>query len=246
MKRFKAQRVYGYCSRQDAKNDQDGKFVKVKWVRINKGSKLHPNVRCRLVAQEIAYGMKDDELYAGTPSLSTMKMLLSWYASSGSDVDVICIIDVKSAFLYGKARRKVYIELPSQDERSGGPWVGLLDKDMYGTRDAPLIWRATVDAVMKKNGFSCCTLQPGVYVNHERNIQVMIHVDDFLIIGNFHEVKWLEIRLRAEFEIKSTYVGRSHQREVKYLNRTICWTEEGITVESDNKHVQTLLRHGRL
>ena len=79
-------------------------------------------------------------------------------------------------------------------------------------------------------------------MNHERNISVMVHVDDFLIIGNFHEVKWLEMRLRDEFEIKSTYVGRNHQKEVKYLNRTICWTEEGITVESDNKHVQTLLR----
>jgi len=126
MSRFKRQEVCAYRTRHEAKNDREGKFVKVKWVRMNKGVQGQPVVRCRLVAQELGYGVKDDELYAGTPALSTMRLFLSWYASTWTENNVIMIMDVKSAFLYGKARRKFLIELPEQDEKSGGDWVGIL------------------------------------------------------------------------------------------------------------------------
>jgi len=136
-------------------------------------------VRCRLVACELAHGKKDDELYAGTPSLSTMKLLLSWYCTMWNENDVVKVIDVKCAFLYGAARRRIYIELPEQDPRHGGSCVGLLSKAMYGTRDAPLIWRSTVDLMMRGLGFVASMLQPAVYYHEAKQIRVMTHVDDF-------------------------------------------------------------------
>jgi hypothetical protein len=130
MKRFRDRQVYTYVDRASAMTDREGKFVKTRWVRINKGSKRVPRVRCRLVACELAHGKKDDELYAGTPSLSTMKLMLSWYCSNWQENDVVKIIDVKCAFLYGNARRRIYIELPKQDPHYGGSVVGLLSKAM--------------------------------------------------------------------------------------------------------------------
>ena len=180
MERFRRHDVYGYTSRWEAKSDKEGKFIKVKWVRTKKGT----GVRCRLVGQELGFGVKDDELYAGTHSLVTMKLLLSMFSSSKDESFVVKIIDVKSAFLYGNARRKIYIELPEQDEWSGGDVVGFLKKAMYGTRDAPLIWRATVDEFMVSLGFKTSVLQPGVYVHGSRRLRVMIHVDDFLVVGS--------------------------------------------------------------
>ena len=118
-------------------------------VHINKGSDVKHILRCRLVAQDFGYGVKDDELYAGTPSLATMKQLLSTAASTWTEDSVIMVFDAKCAFLYGKARRKIYIELPTQDERSGGQWVGILFKAMYGASDDSVRWRATVDEAMK-------------------------------------------------------------------------------------------------
>jgi len=194
-----------------------------------------------LVAQELGYGVKDDELYAGTPSLSTMKLMLSWYCCMWKSEDVIIIIDVKCAFLYGKARRRLYIELPDRDPRSGKHFVGLLDKAMYGTRDAPLIWRSTVDGIMKDMGFMSSMLQPGVYCHHEKGITVMTHVDDFLVTGSLVQTTWFENELLKLFEITSTTLGKDHEKTGKYLNRVISWTEEGISIEGDTKHVQILL-----
>ena len=67
MSRFKKMQVYTYVKRQEAEMDDEGKFVKVKWVRVNKGCKMNLKIRCRLVAQEVAYGERIDELFAGTP-----------------------------------------------------------------------------------------------------------------------------------------------------------------------------------
>ena len=50
--------------------------------------------------------------------------------------------DVKIAFLYGDARRSLYVELPPEDPLSAsGRYVGKLERPMYGTRDAPMIWQ---------------------------------------------------------------------------------------------------------
>lgn len=193
------------------------------------------------MAQELVYGQKDDELYAGTPSLSTLKLLLSWYCTMWKADDVVKIIDIKCAFLYGKARRALFIELPEQDAKSGGRLVGRLKKAMYGTRDAPLIWRATVDAFMRKAGFLIATLQPGVYYHVTRGLRVMTHVDDFLLTGNVKHAEWFEAELKKEYDITVTTLGENFEKKGKYLNREITWTKEGIQIEGDQKHVQILL-----
>lgn len=67
--RFKKRGVDEYVSRDQAQSYSVGKIVKVKWARANKASEEHHEVRCRLVAQELGYGERLDELFAGTPSL---------------------------------------------------------------------------------------------------------------------------------------------------------------------------------
>ena len=92
-------------------------FVRTKWVQIDKGAPATPKVRCRLVAQELAFGERMDELFSGTPSLSAVKMALA-HASIKKKRKKLLVMDVKCAFLYAPAKRKIYIELPSRDPRS--------------------------------------------------------------------------------------------------------------------------------
>ena len=48
--RFKKMAVYDYMDRQTAHQDGEGIFVKVRWVRVNKGTKTNPHLKYRLVA----------------------------------------------------------------------------------------------------------------------------------------------------------------------------------------------------
>ena len=61
LSRFSKMGVYEHVDRQEAMRDPDGIFVNVKWVRVNKGTKQKPQIKCRLVAQELGYGTRMDE-----------------------------------------------------------------------------------------------------------------------------------------------------------------------------------------
>ena len=242
MTRFKKMQVYTYVNRQEAEMDDEGKFVKVKWVRVNKGCKMNPKIRCRLVAQELAYGERIDELFAGTPSLSSVKIALHLAAEGGCDYKLM-VMDVKCAFLYGKMRRNIYIELPTQDERYGDKnLVGKLVKAMYGTRDAPQIWGDLVQETMTSLGMQSSMIQPSVYFHVSKKLVVVTHVDDFLCVGPEENLTWLFEGLSAKFEMTKTIVGQGHAHEVKYLNRFISWNNGVFTIEGDTKHRNILMK----
>ena len=176
---------------------EDSVHVKTKWVRVNKGIAEHPQVRCRFVAQELALGEKLDELFAGTPSKSAVRLLLLHSRQNGR---CIMTMDVKTAFLYGVVRRKVYIELPRRDPWStDGKWVGNLERALYGTRDAPQIWQQEVSDSLTKLGFQRSVFQPSVFVHQTRNLAVVIHVDDFLCSGQRDDLLWMYDELYQEF-----------------------------------------------
>ena len=116
--------------------DETGKGpIKVKWVDINKGDTEREEYRSRLVAMEIALNKRED-LFAATPSPEAKKMLFSLFVSK----EKMCLdfIDVSRAYLHAKSSRKMYVELPPEDAQEG--MCGILDKSMYGTRDAAQNW----------------------------------------------------------------------------------------------------------
>ena len=235
--RFCKMGVYEYASREEAENDSMGKFVKVKWVRTKKGE----GVRCRLVAQELGYGERLDELFAGTPSLGSVRMALS-HAMKKSHHKIM-VMDVKCAFLYGEIRRNVYIELPHTDPRYGdGTVVGKLKKAMYGTRDAPQIWSQVVQDAMEGLGYKQSAFQPAVYYHPDQDVIVVVHVDDFLATGDGQVLEVLYTELSKKFDIKRKMLSLEDDRETTYLNRTLKLSEEGVEIIGDKKHSDILLR----
>ena len=243
--RFKKMGLYSYLSRSKASNDFAGSFVKVKWVRTNKGTAAQPNIRCRLVAQEIGYGQRIDELLSRTPSLMSTKMAIVHAAKRGRG---IVVMDMLCAFLYGVCRRRIYIDLPRQDPKHGASdLVCLLRKSMYGTRDAPLIWAKEVQKVMEEWGFVISKFQPSVYYHPSKDLIVVVRVDDFLCSGEMKKLEWLHDNLAQKFELKKSLIMKDSEQEVKYLSRTISWTyddnrEGHFEVEGCERHAQLLLQ----
>ena len=63
---FAKHKVYRHVLREKAKQ-MNGKFIGVRWVDINKGTRENPNIRCRLVGQAFVGKDKPNDLYAPTP-----------------------------------------------------------------------------------------------------------------------------------------------------------------------------------
>ena len=147
-----------------------------------------------------------------------MKIALHLAAEGGCDYKLM-VMDVKCAFLYGKMRRNIYIELPPQDERYGDKnLVGKLVKAMYGTRDAPQIWGDLVQETMTSLGMQSSMIQPSVYFHVSKKLVVVTHVDDFLCVGPEENLTWLFEGLSAKFEMTKTIVGQGHAHEVEPLH----------------------------
>ena len=201
------------------------KVIKVRWVDRDKGTGCAPNVRSRLVAKEFATSIRED-IYAPTPSLEAVKVLLSTLACNKGQR--LGVLDVSKAFLYADAEEDIWIEVPVEDPRSGPGVVAKLNKSMYGTRNAPRAWYRCVCNVLIEMGFQQGRSNACLYFHPDRNIRLLVHVDDFAYIGHACDINWFVGEMKKVFKVIAITLGPDHGEvnEVKFLNRVIRWEQE--------------------
>ena len=128
MRGFTVRGVYHHAPRRVAEADPEGKFIGVRWVAENEGTKEVPKVRTRLVGQEFAHGQRRDDLHAPTPPLAAAWYLLCTCASRANKflaTTAYCCWTSERLSI----SRTVRIGLPSEDPMSEGEnMVGKLGK----------------------------------------------------------------------------------------------------------------------
>ena len=155
------------------------------------------------------------------------------------------LADVTTAFLYGDVRRSLYVELPPEDPlAASGQYVGKLDRAMYGTRDAPMIWQDHLRKTLLDMKFIESVTHPGVFHHETRDTFMCVHVDDLLCTGLREDLMWMKKQLLKEYELETKLMGEDDDMEKKavYLGRTLEWGENGLGVRPDRRHVRALLR----
>ena len=104
--------------------DKTGKApIGTRWVDVNKGDKVHPEFRSRLVAKEIKVDNRMD-LFAATPPLELKKTLMKLAVTEGIGYCRgrkhqgmhLAFMDVKKAYYASKTVREFYVKLPEGDD----------------------------------------------------------------------------------------------------------------------------------
>ena len=150
MKFFKDMGVYTKVVREPKMN-----VISTKWLDVNKGDKKNMNIRARLVGREIAFSKRTD-LFAATPPLESLRMILSICAAKQSSKDpaenfIIMSNDVSRAYFYAPTTRPIYISIPDEDWKPGDEGkVARLNLSLYGTRDAAMNWAKKFTNVLVK------------------------------------------------------------------------------------------------
>ena len=110
---------------------------------------------------------------------------------------------------------------------------------LYGTRDAALNWAKAAEGAMTELGFhrgeaSACNRR-----HTARKTDATVHGDDFRIVGSEADLKWAIDGIKKKFDIKSDILGpeMGMKQQMKFLNRRLSWTSDGITHEADNNHI---------
>ena len=226
------------------------KIIATKWLDINKGDTTNPNLRARLVGCEFATDKRDD-LFAATPPLESLRMILSVCASNQisknrSENFIIMSNDVSRAYFYAPTTRSIYISIPKEDWEPGDEGkVAKLNLSLYGTRDAAKNWAEKFTSVLVRMRFVRGMASPCNFYHPARRISTTVHGDDFTSAGREADLRWFEAELKKNFDIKTEWLGpdpKRHLQEVRVLNRVISWTADGVTYEADPRHAEILIR----
>ena len=229
-----------------AQKDPTAKIICTRWVLSNKGDASEPDVRARLVAQEISLH-HDESFYAATPPLEAKRLLLSQFASErtrdGAPLK-LSFIDVRKAYFNGRPSRRLFVRLPAE---MGLPkdTVARLDRCMYGTRDAGAIWETCYTEALLRMGFTQGAASPCCFYHKAWRVQVVVPGDDFTALGTQAGLDLYEQHMKASFEVKikgRISDGPGDCQYMRVLNRIIRYTKSGLLYEPDPRHVELLIR----
>ena len=225
--------------------------VGTRWVDVNKGDDQNVEYRSRLVAQELNTHKRQD-LFAATPPLEAKKLLMSLATTEGIGFQAGCkskgfkldFIDVRRAYFHAKARRTVFIKLPPEDFQEG--MCGKLNKSLYGTRDAAQNWEHAYIEFLESIGFVSGVASPCIFHNKDKNVRVVVHGDDFTLLGSADNLDWFRKEISKRFEVKfrgRLGPGDKDDKSIRILNRVITWSDDGIEYEADQRHAELIIRH---
>ena len=150
-------------------------------------------------------------LFAATPPLEALKFLISEAASFEKDEDledtVMMINGVARAFFEAPVTRDVCVDIPNEDKaEQDGDVVGILLKSLYGTRDAAMNFQKEIQKFMTGIGFTIGKYNISTYLHAKKKLNVMVHGDDFVSVGNRDEAAWFKHKFEEQFSIKTTVV----------------------------------------
>ena len=203
--------------------------------------------RSRLVGKDFRTSEELDGLFAATPPLEALRILVGEAATTGQPEQIMSIMYVSRAFFEAPVQRDVCIELPEEalsEGENSEDWVGKLHMSLYGTRGAAANWKDLVAKTMQSLGVAQGQYAPCTFHCVSRSLRTLVHGDDFVTVGPAEEAKWLHTELSKKFEVQTALVGRGEEcvPEARILNRIVRVTDQGWELEADQRHACILVR----
>merc|ERR1711911_187427 len=86
---------------------------------------------------------------------------------------------------------------------------------------------------------------PCAFYMKERNLRVVVHGDDFTVLGHELDLDWFRRKISERYEVK--FRGRigpesTDEKCIRILNRVVQWTDEGIEYEADQRHAEIIVK----
>ena len=97
---------------------------------------------------------------------------------------------------------------------------------------------------MEKIGFKRGVASPCVFYMRDRNLRVVVHGDDFTVLGYVEDLDWFRRMISEEYEVKfrgRIGPGEDDDKSIRILNRVVEWSPEGIWYEADQRHAEIIV-----
>lgn len=181
----------------------DQKVIQCKWVfQLKCGVNGEKRYKARLVARGFTqqYGVDYTETFSPVVRNSTLRMLFAIAVSIDLKIEHI---DVITAFLNSDLKERVFMTQPEGYNQNNK--VCLLNKAIYGLKQASRMWNLKVEQVLTGLGYEKSKYESCVYIKRIEStiVIVALYVDDFLLFyNNSKEIVKLKSVLSENFKLK--------------------------------------------
>ena len=78
------------------------------------------------------------------------------------------------------------------------------------------------------------------FQHKSRDIRLIVHGDDFLVVADAEQLAWLDVKLRQQYDMKYEVLGpeANMKQEIRILNCTLRWGKKGIECEADDRCIK--------
>ena len=171
--------VYDEVPLSECTLDEINGALPTKWVKTWKTA---DTVRARVVVMGCFQEQIDpDVLYANTPTLVTMRILLLMAIARNWTIK---LLDVSTAFFTFSYARHCFDRTAERvlPKPRLSPWK--LKKAMYGLKQPPALWQSHFQSVMAELGMKGFKTDANLYCHESRSLYVLCYVDDILACGD--------------------------------------------------------------
>ncbi|MBW0534081.1 hypothetical protein O181_073796 [Austropuccinia psidii MF-1] len=146
--------------------------------------------------------------------------------------------DIETAFLHGEMDALVYVKQVKGYEIKGKEdWVWKLRKSLYGTKQAPRMWKAKLTATLNRLGLSSAQSDESLFISTDKALLLHVHVDDgFLISKTENSIINFLTKLNSMLKLKFK------RKPTQHLGYNLNWSKNGLEINQTDLIIR-LLRH---
>lgn len=225
---------------EETRKPENIEILSTKWVFAVKPheDKIQDRYKARIVVRGFAQKESFDynEIYSPVARMSTIRTLLS---IGTLNMHYFKQLDVKTAFLNGELKEKIYVYPPENVECRNGH-VLKLNKSLYGLKQASKCWNQKINEFLISLEFKRSETDYCLYVkgNNKDVIYLLIYVDDIILSGpNLKLLDECKDALMKGFKIKDKGDLRN------FLGLEIMYErEKGILEINQEKYIEGILK----
>ena len=205
-------------------------------------------VKCRLVKQ----GFRENLLLTDGPDfnyssnvvkLHTVRMALAQRRmGNGKTRRRIAVKDISTAFLQSHSYPDGKVKYCKYRDPIDGKVVYFRQTGpIYGEAAAPMLWEETVAPWIESLGFERGENERSVFYSAQRDLLVLLYVDDCLVDGDEEDIKWFFDELNERFECKDPD-WLSEDEPLDYLGMEVSIDDEYIRIGMP-KYITKMVEH---
>ncbi|MBW0576681.1 hypothetical protein O181_116396 [Austropuccinia psidii MF-1] len=148
--------------------------------------------------------------------------------------------NVETAFLHGEMDALVYVKQVKGYEVKGKEnWVWQLQKSLYGTKQAPHMWKAKLTATLNNLGLASAQSDKSLFVNSDKTLLLHVHIDDGFIIRKSENaiIVFLD-------KLNNTLKLKYKKRPMQHLGYNLKWCNNELKINQTDLIVKLLRQFG--